>query len=92
MSLQPAPELAWLLLEVWLQLPGRYRLGRDPGQGQTPQAPSAGQRLLDRRLLRRPRSSARHVQHQELRGLRRATKASWCGTGRCSACSLRGCG
>ena len=57
---------------------------------------------LYRRLLRRPRSSARHVQHQELRGLRRATKASnsghsawnasWSGTGRCSVCSLRGCG
>ena len=26
---------------MWLQLPGRYRLGRDPGPRQTPQAPSA---------------------------------------------------
>jgi hypothetical protein len=52
----------------------RHPMGRDPGLRPASRPTPAGQRLLVRRLLPRPRTPARHVQHQGLRRLRRTQR------------------
>jgi hypothetical protein len=51
------------------------RWGEIQGLRPAPRPPAPGQRLLDRRLLPRPRTAARHVQRQGLRRLRRARRS-----------------